>query len=585
MPQNLYKTFRDEIIKIIDALVQEKKLKAGLDTSKVTVDPPRESTHGDLATNVAMVLAKEANLSPRDLAQLVEEKLKNNSFVTHIEIAGPGFINFSLHHDFWAQEVRNILKSGINYGDSTLGKGHAINVEYASVNPTGPLHMGHSRVALVADVLANLLEKAGHPIQREYYVNDSGGQARILVLSVYQRYLEALGHTIGPIDGYQGDYLIPVGQALAKKYGDQWVNKPEEQWYETFRAFSIDAMMTRIKSDLNDLGVFHDVFTSEHSIVKEGKVEAAFKALENLGLIYQGILEPPKGKTPDDWEPREQTLFRAAQFGDDVDRPLKKSDGSWTYFANDIAYHFDKFNRGSLTLIDVLGADHGGYVKRLSAAVTAITEGKGQAIVKLCQMVRFIDQGQVLKMSKRAGVFVTVQEAIQKVGRDAIRFIMLTRKNDAPLDFDFDKVIEQTKDNPVFYVQYAHARCHSVKRHFLGTFPHVDLTPETLASLDLKSQFQDPGELSLIKLMATWPRVIETAALTYEPHRVAFYLYDVASAFHSLWNKGRENEELRFILPNDVELSQKRYCLVYAVMLIIASGLKVLGVQPLEEMR
>jgi arginyl-tRNA synthetase len=582
---NLYNYFKEEIIKIIETLISEDKLKANLDLSKITVDPPKDPSHGDLATNAAMVLAKEAHLSPVDLAKMIVPLLQKHKDIEKVSTAGPGFINMSMKDSFWAEQLKNILKAGTHYGDSMLGKEETVNVEYVSANPTGPLHIGHCRGAIVGDVLCSLLEKAGYKVVKEYYINDSGGQAKQLAHSVYQRYLEALGHPPSEIAAYAGSYLIPVGEELASIHGDKWVDQGENVWLEPIRAFAVDAMMKLIRKDLEALNIHQDVFTSEYQIAFDGKVEEAFQTLEKKGFIYQGILEPPKGKTPEDWEPRVQTLFKATQFGDDIDRPLKKSDGSWTYFANDIAYHYDKYKRGATTLIDVLGADHGGYVKRISAAVKAFTDSKASVDVKICQIVHFMHKGEALKMSKRAGVFVTVKEAIEKVGRDVIRFMMVTRKNDAPMEFDFEKAIEQTRENPVFYVQYAHARCHSVKRHLLQTYPDLDISPQTLSNLDFLMLLKDPDEAALIKLLATWPKQIEAAAIAHEPHRIAFYLYEVAAAFHGLWNKGKENHELRFILPEDSLKTQKRYALIQAVMTIIASGLLVLGVNPLEEMR
>lgn len=583
---NVYTFFQNELISILRTLGTTHNWPADLDMERITVDPPRDESHGDLATNAAMVLAKDLNLAPHALATFIKDALLQHPHVRQAEVAGPGFINVQLHEAFWRNQLKAILQAGDRFGESTFHTGTAVNVEYASVNPTGPLHIGHCRVAIVADVLCNILKKVGCTVRREYYVNDSGGQARDLTRSLHKRYLELLGLPFETLGAYQGTYLIPVAEALINRDGDKWAHVEEDVWYEPLRAFAMEQMMDRIKGDLRALGIHHEVFSSEHELIKAGKVEEAFATMQNLGLIYQGTLEPPKGqKPPEDWEPREQTLFRSTAFGDDMDRAMKKSDGSWTYFANDIAYHYDKYQRGSSVLIDVLGADHVGYVSRISAGVKAITGGKATAVVKLCQMVRFIDGGQVLKMSKRAGIFVTVDQALEKVGKDVMRFIMLTRKNDAPLDFDFDKVIEQTKDNPVFYVQYAHARCHSIRRHLLSVFKDLDLSPGHLSTLDFTDHFEDEDEKSLIKFLNLWPRILETAAIHYEPHRVAFYLNDLAARFHSLWNKGRDLDELRFVIPDQASTSHHRFALVEAVRIVLSSALGVMGVQPLEELR
>lgn len=583
---NIYTFFQNELIQILKALSVGQRWPEELDFSKITVDPPRDESHGDLATNAAMVLAKGIGLSPQALATVIRDAIRKHPDVQDTEVAGPGFINITLKSSFWQAQFKTLLKLNHRYGAAGQPKGIAVNVEYASVNPTGPLHIGHCRVAIVADVLANVLEKVGYTVTREYYVNDSGGQARELTYSLYKRYLELLGLPFESLGAYQGAYLIPVAEELIEQDGDRWAHVDEDEWYEPLRAFAMDRMMARIKKDLSSLGIHHDIFSSEDALIKAGKVDAAFATMQQLGLIYQGTLEPPKGQQPpEDWEPREQTLFRSTAFGDDMDRAMKKSDGSWTYFANDIAYHFDKFKRGSSILIDVLGADHVGYVSRITAGVRAITDRQADAVIKLCQMVRFIDGGQVLKMSKRAGVFVTVDQALEKVGKDVMRFIMLTRKNDAPLDFDFDKVVEQTKDNPVFYVQYAHARCHSIRKHIKSSFPDLDLSPEALSALDFSQHFEDEDEKSLIKFLALFPRILDMSALHFEPHRVAFYLNDLAARFHSLWNKGRDNDELRFVMPDNPTASHHRYALVDAVRIVLATGLDVMGVAPLEEMR
>ena len=590
---NLFQHFRDRVMAIVDGLIADGTLPGGLDTARIAVEPPRDAAHGDVTTNAAMLLAKPAGLKPRDLAEKLAERLGQEEHVTATEIAGPGFINLRLDDGFWRDRLQEILDSGTAYGDSSIGKtpddrGRVpkINVEYVSANPTGPMHVGHGRGAIVGDVLASLLEKAGFDVTREYYINDAGAQVDVLARSLHLRYRQALGEETGDIpEGlYPGDYLIAAGQALADRDGVKWLQADEADWLEPVRDFAIEAMMELIRGDLAAAGVEHAVFTSERSLVGAGAVEAALKTLEDRGLIYDGILEPPKGKTPDDWEPRQQTLFKASQFGDDVDRPVKKSDGSWTYFATDMAYHLDKYRRGFATMIDVWGADHGGYVKRMAAAVKALTEEAGELDVKLCQMVNLLDGGEPVKMSKRAGTFVTLRDVIDEVGKDVVRFIMLTRKNDAHLDFDLKKVTEQSRDNPVFYVQYAHARARSVMRMAAEHFPADALTPESLAGANL-GRLSDSGELGLIKVMAAWPRTIESAAEAHEPHRIAFYLYDLAQEFHMLWNKGNDDAALRFIQADDLELTAVRLALVQGMATVIASGLQVLGVTPVEELR
>ncbi|WP_142850279.1 arginine--tRNA ligase [Telmatospirillum sp. J64-1] len=583
---NLFKEFEAYLHKIVEDLVGAGSLPSGMDLSKVTTEPPRDPSHGDVSTNAAMVLSKQAGKKPRDLAEMLAEALRGHEAVTAVEIAGPGFINLRLADSFWYERLRDALRAGTSYGDSTLGQGRKVNVEYVSANPTGPMHVGHGRGAVFGDALALLLAKAGFGVTKEYYVNDAGAQVDVLARSAHIRYREALGEEIAEIpEGlYPGDYLKPVGQALAEREGDKWKDAPEAEWLPVFRQFAIDSMMDLIREDLKALGVTHDVFTSERKLVESGAVEQALAYLEERGLIYTGVLEPPKGKLPDDWEPRPQTLFKATQFGDDVDRPLRKSDGSGTYFSSDIAYHQDKFKRGFTEMIDVWGADHGGYVKRMQAAVKAITEGKGDLDVKLCQMVNLLKGGEPVRMSKRAGTFVTLREVVDEVGKDVVRFIMLTRKNDAHLDFDLEKVLEQSRDNPVFYVQYAHARIHSVMRHAEEMFAGEDLSPEGLLGAKLE-RLSDPAELALVRLMANWPRMVENAAEAHEPHRVAFYLYDLAAAFHGLWNKGKDDTQLRFLIAEDRDLSLARLALIQGVAFVIASGLQTFGVEPKKEMR
>ena len=502
-----------------------------------------------------------------------------------VATARPGFLNITLMPEVWHAQLRAILRGGLGFGDSAVGGGERINVEFVSANPTGPMHVGHGRGAVVGDALAALLAKAGFRVEREYYVNDAGAQVEVLACSVHLRYREALGEAIGPIpDGYYpGEYLIETGRELAARDGRKWLDRPQGEWLQPVREFAIARMMALIREDLAALGVRHDLFVSERALVDAGTIDDCLMALDQRGLIYTGVLEPPKGKLPDDWEPRAQTLFRATQFGDDVDRPLKKSDGSWTYFAADIAYHRDKFARGFASLIDVWGADHGGYVKRMQAAVRAVTDGAAALDVKLCQLVNLFDKGVPVRMSKRAGTFVTLREVIDEVGKDVFRFIMLTRRNDQALDFDFAKVTEQSKDNPVFYVQYAHARAASVMRHAAEAFVGEDLSDMALAETSLQ-RLADPTELALIRQLAAWPRLVESAAEAHEPHRVAFYLQEVAAQFHMLWNKGRDEATLRFILAEDPALTRARLALVRAVALVIASGLAVIGVEPVEEM-
>ena len=583
---NIYSTFNDKINVIIEGLCEAGTLPQSLDRSGISVEAPRDSAHGDISTNAAMVLAKNAGMKPRDLADLIIEELSKLSVVSAADVAGPGFINARLIDDVWRECLRDILHAGVAFGASTLGRGQHINVEFVSTNPTGPLHVGHARGAVVGDALCSLLQKAGYEVRREYYVNDAGAQVDALARSVYLRYCEALGEDTGafPENLYPGDYLVTLGNDLATEFADRWRNQPEENWLAEIRGIAIDRMMVLIRADLAALGVNHDVFSSERELVEAGRVDQVLQILDEKGLLYTGTLDPPKGKQPEDWEPRPQTLFKASEFGDDTDRPLKKSDGSWTYFAADIAYHLDKFQRGSPTLINVWGADHGGYVKRMQAAMKALTDGRAVVDVKICQIVKLMERGKPAKMSKRAGTFVTLQELVDVVGRDVVRFIMLTRKNDAQLEFDLARVTEQSRENPVFYVQYAHARCRSVLRMAQAAFENLELGRESLASSEL-SRLSDESELALIKLLAGWPRQIESAAEVHEPHRIAFYLYDLAAAFHGHWTKGRDNSSLRFIVEDDELTTAARLALVRGVETVIASGLDLMGVTPVEEMR
>lgn len=583
-----FKHFEHKIADALAALARDSKLPAGLKMRAVTVELPRDPAHGDLATNAALALAKEAGRPPREIAQAIAAHLQAVEDVAAVDVAGPGFINLKLAPAFWQKALSSMLAAGEDYGSSDLGRGAAVNVEYVSANPTGPMHVGHTRGAVFGDALASLLAKTGYKVTREYYINDAGVQVDALARSAYWRYREALGEAMGAIpEGlYPGDYLVPIGNALAERHGRSLLAAPEAEWLPVIRGFAVDAMMALIRDDLAALGIKLDVFFSERSL-QVGKPSALEKTLEFLeakGLLYRGVLEPPKGKTPEDWEPREQTLFRATQFGDDVDRPVRKSDGSFTYFASDIAYHRDKFARGFTHMIDVLGADHAGYVKRLKAAVEAVSEGKASLDVKVCQLVRLFRGGEPVKMSKRAGTFVTLREVVDEVGAGVARFIMLFRKNDAPLDFDFEKALEQSKDNPVFYVQYGHARVSSVMRVAAETFPGLDASAGALAKVDFAA-LTDAAELQLIKLLAAYPRHIEQAAAAHEPHRLAFYLYDLAAAFHALWNKGKDDPALRFVIAEKRDVTMARLGLIRATGLVLASGLNVLGVEPVEEMR
>ncbi len=572
----LYSRFAAHVDAALDALQLAGALTPGIERRAVTVEPPRDPAHGDLATNAAMVLAKAAKMNPRALAEKIAAELQQREDVSAVEVAGPGFINIRLTDDAWRAELAAIAAAGADYGRSARGQGTRVNIEYVSANPTGPMHMGHCRGAVVGDALASLLEFAGYHVIREYYVNDAGGQVDVLARSAHLRYREALGHSIGAIpEGlYPGEYLVPLGQALADEFGDQYLNSPESEWLAIFRARAVAAMLVLIKDDLALLGIHHDIFSSEAELQAAAKPQAAEAWLRARDLVYDGTLEAPKGETPDDWEPVELPLFRSTQFGDDQDRPIKKSNGQWTYFGADLAYHFQKA-QGADELIDIWGADHAGTVKRIQAAVAALTEGRTRFDVKLVQMVRLLRAGEPVKMSKRAGNFVTLADVVREVGKDVVRFTMLTRRSDAQMDFDFAKVVEASKDNPVFYVQYAHARVASLRRRAAeaGVNPGVS----NLSRLDTE-------ELALVQLMAQFPRVVETAAAAREPHRIAFYLYDLAAAFHALWNVGNDRPERRFLALEDHELTASRLFLAEGLGQIIRNGLSIMGVEAVSEM-
>jgi arginyl-tRNA synthetase len=576
---NLFDDIRSAVLTSLEAMQAQGVLPADLDFANVAVEPPRDGAHGDMATNAAMVLAKPAKMKPRDIADALARHLILDPRIEAVDVAGPGFLNLRLSSALWQGVIGTVLDQGADFGRSDMGQGKKVNVEYVSANPTGPLHVGHTRGAVFGDALASLLDYAGYAVTREYYINDGGAQVDVLARSVYLRYLEAHGQEVAFEDGtYPGDYLIPVGEELKEKVSDAYVGKHESDWLLDVREFSTEKMMDLVRADLASLGIEMDVFYSEKSLYGTGRIEAAIDALKDKGLIYEGVLEPPKGKKPEDWEPREQTLFKSTEHGDDVDRPVMKSDGAWTYFAPDIAYHYDKVSRGFDMLIDVFGADHGGYVKRMKAAVSALSDGKVPLDIKLTQLVKLFKNGEPFKMSKRAGTFVTLRDVVDQVGAGATRFHMLTRKNDAPLDFDFDKVLEQSKDNPVFYVQYANARVHSVLRKASDAGLDLSATPDL-------TQLNHEAEIAVAKKLAEWPRLVALAARTNEPHRIAFYLYDLASEFHALYNRGNELPELRFLQDGQDATSISKIALARSVSVVICAGLGILGVDPVEEMR
>ena len=590
---NLFAHFQDVLVTKLGEFCDSGVLPAGIDVGRVAVEPPRDPSHGDVSTNAAMVLAKPAGLVPRQLAEQLADALRQESEIEAVDVAGPGFINIRLKESFWARIVEAILVDAKGYGGSEPGSRGRVNVEYVSANPTGPLHVGHCRGAIFGDALASLLEKTGHAVTREYYINDAGVQVDVLARSAYLRYLEALGEDIGEIPAglYPGSYLKPVGAYLSATHGDALKDKPEEEWLELVRECTVTMMMDVIRDDLAALDIKHDVFFSERSLADKNNnvIKSTIEDLRSRDLVYEGHLPPPKGQLPEDWEDREQTLFRATQFGDDIDRPLVKSDGNYTYFASDIAYHANKYSRGFNDMIDVWGADHSGYIKRMQSAVKAVTEGEGSLDVKICQLVRLYRGGEPIKMSKRSGDFVTLRDVVDEVGPGSVRFMMLYRKNDAPLDFDFKKVTEQSRDNPVFYVQYAHARIYSVFKNaaaVIGTEGGENGMPGAASLMGAPFQrLSDAAELAVIKRLAEYPRVLQSAAAAHEPHRVAFYLYELASEFHGLWNKGKESPQLRFIVSDDKDVTMARLGLLRAVAVVLAGGLGILGVQAIEEMR
>jgi arginyl-tRNA synthetase len=587
--ENIFGEMLERVRRANEALVAANVLPAGIDQSRVSVEPPRDPAHGDMATNAAMVLAKDAGKKPRELAEAIAEKLRGDSLVEKVDVAGPGFINLTLKPAAWIKSLQTAVRRGARYGSSGIGGATTINVEYVSANPTGPMHIGHCRGAAFGDALANLLAFTGFKVTREYYINDAGAQVDVLARSVYLRYREALGENIGAIpEGlYPGDYLKPVGSALAAEHGRALLGQSEAEWLPVVRAKAIDMMMEAVRADLAALKISFDVFFSERSLIR-GAVDQVAETIDWLrahGEVYEGRLPPPKGAPVEDWEDREQTLFRSTTFGDDVDRALKKSDGSYTYFASDIAYHRSKLERGFCALIDVWGADHGGYVKRMQAAVAALSNRSVELDIKLIQLVKLLRGGQAVTMSKRAGELVTLREVVDEVGRDAVRFMMLFRKNDAVLEFDLTKVIEQSRDNPVFYVQYAHARGMSVFRNARAAFSDL---PENIAELVNVTELDflsDPAELALMRQIALYPRVVDGAALAHEPHRIAFYLFDLASEFHALWTLGNASPHLRFIIQNDRHMTAARLVLVQGVVAVLASGLALLGVEAPDEMR
>jgi arginyl-tRNA synthetase len=582
---DVFASLRAAVLAAVETLVADGHLPAGLPTAAITVEPPRDASHGDMATNAALVLAKPAGQSPRAVADQLVALLAAHPDVAAASVAGPGFINLTLDPALWRRQIGVIATAGADYGRGTPAHPERVNVEYVSANPTGPMHVGHCRGAVVGDALANLLSFAGHTVTREYYINDAGGQVDTLARSVHLRYQEAHGRAITIPEGfYPGDYLVPVGEVLKDQFGDRYLDAPEPDWLVLFKQAASAQMMALIQRDLAELGIHHDVFFSERTLHEDGRIAATLADLQARDLVYEGVLDKPKGESADDWEPRPQTLFRATQFGDDSDRALMKSDGSWTYFAADIAYHRDKVLRGFDTLINLWGADHGGYVKRMKAAVQAVSHGKASLDIQIVQMVKLLQNGEPFKMSKRAGTFVTLADVVEQVGKNVVRFMMLTRKADSQLEFDFAKVVEQSKENPVFYVQYAHARICSALRKAQEIIPNVSLTVQSPDPAGL-ARLTDSGELALLKLVCQWPRMVTTAAAAHEPHRIAYYLYDLASALHAQWNRGNDDPALRFLVAEDSEITAARMALLAAVRQVIRNGLAVMGVDPLDELR
>lgn len=582
---NIYQNVEHMLMEAFNTILGPRDI-VKIDQNLINVEPPRDKGHGDVATNVAMIFSKKLSIKPRDLAIKICNELDRNDEVSAVEVAGPGFINIKLVDEVWFKSLHFILKSGKDYGSSALGTGKKINIEYVSANPTGPLHAAHARGAVVGDALALLLKKTGHEVCKEYYINDAGSQVDILGQSTFLRYKEVLGDDsiVIPDGHYPGAYLKDIASEIVEKDGDKWLSTSVEERLDAFRKYSVQMMMEKVKADLNSLGIEMDIFSSEQSLIRSGGVDGVLKILEERELLYEGVLDPPKGKQSENWISRPQRLFKSTLFGDDVDRAIQKTDGSWTYFASDIAYHYDKYKRGFTEMIDIWGADHGGYVKRMQSAVNAVTFNEAKLDVKICQIVHMLRDGKPVRMSKRSGDFVTIEDVVKAVGKDVIRFIMLTRKNDQVLEFDFDKVVEHSRDNPVFYVQYAHARCCSVLRNADignngGSFEKSNFCNNNLSLLT------DENELNVIKILTNWPRIIQGAAKAHEPHRIAFYLSDLAAAFHSLWNKGKEDEKLRFIIEDDKELSSARLSLIKAIAIVIASGLEVIGIEAAEELR
>lgn len=583
---SIFKTVQASVAATVDQLVHEGALTLSAPMPSFVVEPPRDPAHGDMATNVAMTLTKLAGKPPRAIAEIIKPKLLDLPMVASAEIAGPGFINLRLKPEAWQGELKEILTAGLAYGDSKLGQKQKVNVEFVSANPTGPMHAGHVRGAVLGDTLCRLLTKAGYDVTREYYMNDAGTQIDVLAKTTHLRYREALGEAIGTIpEGfYPGEYLKEVAAALAKRDGDKWLGKPEETWLAPVRRFACDFMIEVIKEDLALIGIKHDVFTNERVIVEDGTLDKVYKLLDEKGLIYVGTLPPPRGKEMADWEPVPLTLFRSSQFGDDVDRPLKKRDGTWAYVMPDLAYHYDKVQRGFQYMINILGTDHGGYLERLRPGVAAFSNGTARLEVIFNNIVKIYKNGVPVKLSKRSGNLITLREMVEQVGVGAVRFFMLTRAPDSELEFDFAKVVETTRDNPVFYVQYAHARCCSVLRNAAAMIPDLDASAQALARLDL-SCLKEPEEIALIRALAGWPRAVEAAAIAQEPHRIAFFLLEMAAAFHGFWNKGNDNAALRFIMTDQPDLTRTKMALVKAVQTVLASGLAVMGCEALEEMK